>query len=157
MSLSGEDVQDILRIVDDMAVDRFHLRTGRFELSLRRSDDGTWTQSTFTSAEPHLIDERPAPDGGAAREEQPAREGLSEVRTPLPGVFYRAPKPGAPPFVASGDKVTETTVVGIVETMKLMNSVSAGVAGTVVDIRLADGEFAEQGAVLMFIDTGAAA
>lgn len=157
MSLTGEDVQDILRIIDSMEVDRLHLRTGRFELSLRRGDDGGWTQSARTTAEPVLVDggEAPAAGGVAAPEKQPeaVREGLTGVRTPLPGAFYRAPKPGAPSFVELGDEVTETTVVGIVETMKLMNSVYAGASGRVAEIPLGDGEFAEQGTVLMFIDT----
>lgn len=159
MNLTGEDVQDILRIIDGMEVDRLHLRTGRFELSLRRDDDGEWTQSARTTAEPVLVDgrETPVAQGAAAAEKQtePAREGLTEVRTPLPGAFYRAPKPGAAPFVEIGDEVTETTVVAIVETMKLMNSVYAGASGTVAVIPFGDGEFAEQGAVLMFIDTQA--
>ncbi|WP_327743391.1 acetyl-CoA carboxylase biotin carboxyl carrier protein subunit [Streptomyces europaeiscabiei] len=159
MNLTGEDVQDILRIIDGMEVDRLHLRTGRFELSLRRDDDGEWTQSTRTTAEPLLVDDREAPaaHGVAAPEQQTEqdREGLTEVRTPLPGAFYRSPKPGAAPFVELGDEVTETTVVGIVETMKLMNSVYAGAVGTVAEIALGDGGFAEQGAVLMFIDTRA--
>lgn len=162
MNLTGEDVQDILRIIDGMEVDRLHLRTGRFELSLCRGGDGAWTQSTRTTAEPVVIEgraqrDRPGQHGDAAAREHeaPARAGLTEVRTPLPGAFYRSPKPGAPPFVEVGDEVMETTVVGIVETMKLMNSVYAGAAGTVVDICLADGDFVEQGAVLMFVDTSA--
>ncbi|MFG2131838.1 acetyl-CoA carboxylase biotin carboxyl carrier protein [Streptomyces sp. NPDC048751] len=159
MNLTGEDVRDILRIIDGMEVDRLHLRTGRFELSLRRGDDGAWTQSSRTTAEAVLVDDgrARAERGGAAPEQQqaPAREGLTEVRTPLPGAFYRAPKPGAPPFVEIGDEVTETTVVGIVETMKLMNSVYAGASGTVADICLRDGEFAEQSGVLMLVDTRA--
>lgn len=162
MSITGEDVQDILRIIDGMQVDRLHLRTGRFELSLRRGEDGEWTQSTRITAEPLLVDQ-PEPrqqsvqDDGAASEGRaaPAREGLAEVRTPLPGAFYRAPKPGAPPFVEIGDEVTATTVVGIVETMKLMNSVYAGVSGTVAETCVNDGAFVEQGAVLMFIATQA--
>ncbi|MET9849766.1 acetyl-CoA carboxylase biotin carboxyl carrier protein [Streptomyces ossamyceticus] len=157
MNLTGEDVQDILRIIDGMEVDRLHLRTARFELSLCRGDDGAWTQSARTTAEPVLVDDRevPAVQGVAAADKQtePARAGLAGVRTPLPGAFYRAPKPGAAPFVEIGDEVTETTVVGIVETMKLMNSVYAEASGTVAEIVLGDGEFAEQGAVLMFIDT----
>jgi acetyl-CoA carboxylase biotin carboxyl carrier protein len=157
VNLTGEDVQDILRIIDGMDVDRLHLRTGRFELSLCRGGDGEWTQSARTTAEPVLVDghEVPAVQGVAAADKQtePAREGLTGVRTPLPGAFYRAPKPGAAPFVEIGDEVTETTVVGIVETMKLMNSVYAEASGTVAEIVVGDGEFAEQGAVLMFIDT----
>ncbi|WUR84334.1 acetyl-CoA carboxylase biotin carboxyl carrier protein subunit [Streptomyces phaeochromogenes] len=162
MSLTGEDVQDILRIIDDMDVDRLQLRTGRFELSLRRTNDGEWTQSARTTAEPVLVDratrEQPADGGGTPpdKQEVSTREGLTEVRTPLPGAFYRAPKPGAPPFVQIGDEVTETTVIGIVETMKLMNSVYAGVTGVVAEVALTDGDFVEQGAVLMHIDTTSA-
>ncbi|MEU1177096.1 biotin/lipoyl-containing protein [Streptomyces sp. NPDC005820] len=159
MNLTGEDVQDILRIIDGMEVDRLHLRTDRFELSLRRGDDGAWTQSARTTAEPVLDAGREAQAvrSGAAPQQRaaPAREGLTEVRTPLPGAFYRSPKPGAAPFVELGNPVTETTVVGIVETMKLMNSVYAGTSGTVAEICLRDGEFAEQGAVLLFVDTRA--
>ncbi|MEU9456214.1 biotin/lipoyl-containing protein [Streptomyces sp. NPDC048277] len=158
MNLTGEDVQDILRIIDGMEVDSLRLRTGRFELSLRRADDGAWTQSTRTTADPVLVDGRETQAVRTAASKPhaaPAREGLTEVRTPLPGAFYRSPKPGAAPFVEIGDQVTETTVVGIVETMKLMNSVYAGASGRVAEICLRDGEFAEQDAVLMFVDTRA--
>jgi acetyl-CoA carboxylase biotin carboxyl carrier protein len=78
-------------------------------------------------------------------------DGLVAVRTPLPGTFYRAPRPGAPPFVDVGSHVQPDTVVAIVETMKLMNSVSAGVTGTVAEILLANAEPAERDAVLMLV------
>jgi acetyl-CoA carboxylase biotin carboxyl carrier protein len=76
------------------------------------------------------------------------------VRAPLPGTFYRAPRPGAEPFVQVGSRVTADTVVGIVETMKLMNSVTAGADGTVAEICLGNAEFAAQGAALMQIRPG---
>ena len=74
-------------------------------------------------------------------------EGLVAVRPPLLGTFYRAPQPGAAPFVEVGDRVDEETVVGIVETMKMMTPVHAGVRGIVVEFRLGNGEFAEADAV----------
>ena len=80
-----------------------------------------------------------------------AGAGLVAVRAPLPGTFYRAPRPGAAPFVEVGSRVDPDTVVGIVETMKLMNSVSAGVAGTVAEICLGNGEFAANGTTLLRI------
>jgi acetyl-CoA carboxylase biotin carboxyl carrier protein len=76
---------------------------------------------------------------------------LVAVRAPLPGTFYRAPRPGAAPFVEVGSRVDRDTVVGIVETMKLMNSVSAGVDGTVAEICLANTEFAAHGTTLLRI------
>jgi acetyl-CoA carboxylase biotin carboxyl carrier protein len=77
---------------------------------------------------------------------------LVAVRAPLPGTFYRAPRPGAEPFVEAGSRVTAETVVCIVETMKLMNSVHAGVDGTVAEICLANAEFAANGTTLMRIE-----
>jgi acetyl-CoA carboxylase biotin carboxyl carrier protein len=76
---------------------------------------------------------------------------LVAVRAPLPGTFYRAPRPGAAPFVEMGSQVGADTVIGIVETMKLMNSVPAGVAGVVAEFCVANAEFAAQGAALLRI------
>ena len=77
--------------------------------------------------------------------------GVVAVRAPLPGTFYRAPRPGAAPFVEVGSQVGADTVIGIVETMKLMNSVPAGVAGVVAEFCVANAEFAAQGAALLRI------
>ena len=96
----------------------------------------------------------PAGEAGTAEPPAGAPEPdglLRAVRAPLPGTFYRAPMPGAPPFVDVGSRVEPDTVVGIVETMKLMNSVSAGARGTVEQIPLANAQFAERDAVLMWI------
>lgn len=89
--------------------------------------------------------------GEAGGQAGDAEVGLVAVRAPLPGTFYRAPRPGAAPFVEVGSRVNADTVIGIVETMKLMNSVSAGVAGAVAQICVANAEFAAQGATLLLI------
>ena len=74
---------------------------------------------------------------------------VHDVTSPLLGTFYRAPKPGAPPFVEVGAQVEEETVVAIIEVMKLMNTVRAGVRGTVTEILLGDGALAEYGETLL--------
>jgi acetyl-CoA carboxylase biotin carboxyl carrier protein len=93
----------------------------------------------------------PAAATPAGSEGEPEPDGLRAVRAPLPGTFYRAPMPGAPPFVEVGSRVEPDTVVGIVETMKLMNSVYAGARGTVAQILLANAQFAERDTALMWI------
>ena len=90
-------------------------------------------------------------DGGGGEERSGGGELLVAVRAPLPGTFYRAPRPGAAPFVEVGSRVGADTVIGIVETMKLMNSVPAGVAGVVAGFCVANAEFAAQGAALLRI------
>ncbi|MFO1402402.1 MAG: biotin/lipoyl-containing protein [Steroidobacteraceae bacterium] len=78
-----------------------------------------------------------------------ADPSTSEVSSPLLGTFYRAPKPGAPPFVDVGSLVEPDTVIAIVEVMKLMNTVRAGVHGTVSEILARDGELVEYGQALL--------
>jgi acetyl-CoA carboxylase biotin carboxyl carrier protein len=110
------------------------------------SHRGGYSRTDVTSLRPDMGE---AEVDGA--EEVEEAEGLVAVRAPLPGTFYRAPRPGSEPFVEVGSRVSEDTVVGIVETMKLMTSVPAGADGTVAEICLANAEPAAQGATLMRI------
>ena len=160
MDLTNEDVADILALLDSLPYDEFDLQTPRFRLTLRRSPDGGWTQESQVTADP--VQDAAAPviaaSGPAAGTGEAARDTggddgkLVAVAAPLPGTFYRAPRPGAAPFVEVGDAVSEDTVVAIVETMKLMNSVHAGARGRVAEIRLANAEQVAQGATLMLIE-----
>jgi acetyl-CoA carboxylase biotin carboxyl carrier protein len=72
----------------------------------------------------------------------------------LLGNFYAAPRPGDPPFVQPGDKVNEETVIGIIEVMKLMNPIRAGVTGTVVAILAENGTAVEEDQPLIRVATG---
>ena len=159
--LTNEDVADILALLDSLPYDEFDLETPRFRLTLRRTPGG-WTQSTQVRSAPEPLAARgnaSAPDEQAGTDEagqsgERAGQGDGElvgVRAPLPGTFYRAPRPGAAPFVEVGSRVGADTVIGIVETMKLMNSVPAGVAGVVAEFCVANAEFAAQGAALLRI------
>jgi len=158
VDLTGDDVQDILSLLEGLPFGELHLRTARFSLTLRRTPDGGWTQETQIRSEPTIAQAVPAAageaagaGGGAVPGAGAVPDGLRAVRAPLPGTFYRAPMPGAPPFVDTGSTVEPDTVVAIIETMKLMNSVCAGVRGTVAEILLADAQPAEQDAALMWI------
>jgi acetyl-CoA carboxylase biotin carboxyl carrier protein len=91
----------------------------------------------------------PAAPSLAATKVPSADPDVHDVTSPLLGTFYRAPKPGAPPFVEVGAQVEEETVVAIIEVMKLMNTVRAGVRGTVTEILLGDGALAEYGETLL--------
>jgi len=154
MDLTNEDVADVLALLDSLPYDELDLQTARFRLILRRTPGG-WTQSAESLSAPAVLSAPGAPGGASgppgAAPGADAGAGLVAVRAPLPGTFYRAPRPGAAPFVEVGSQVGADTVVGIVETMKLMNSVTAGVDGTVAEICLGNAEFAAHGATLLRI------
>jgi acetyl-CoA carboxylase biotin carboxyl carrier protein len=167
MDLTNDDVADILALLDSLPYDAFDLRTDRFHLTLRRTPGGGWTEESELLTEPTDVTPEAAETtgasgaGGAGQTDGNApggadeTEGLAAVVAPLPGTFYRAPRPGAPPFVSEGDAVGADTVVAIIETMKLMNSVPAGTAGRVARICLENGDFAPLGATLLLIEPDA--
>jgi acetyl-CoA carboxylase biotin carboxyl carrier protein len=163
MKFTNEDVQEILQLLDATKYDELHLETERFRLTLRRNrDGGDWSQETQVVSAPNLIKTSPvtAVTGDntatavAAKPRDPREVAWIDVRAHLPGTFYRAPKPGAPPFVEIGSSVEEDTVVGIIETMKLMNALYAQTRGEVVEICFENAQFAEKDSVLMRIKPG---
>jgi acetyl-CoA carboxylase biotin carboxyl carrier protein len=154
MSLSHKDVQDILRLLDDTDYIELTLETDNFTLTLKRSDDGEgWMQESKTDTGYRIQDTGIASLKSAEEKSEPApgEQGLLDVRAPIVGTFYRAPKPGADPFVEIGSQVSGNTVIAIIEVMKLMNSIPAGVVGEVVDILAGDAAFVEKGQLLMRI------
>lgn len=97
------------------------------------------------------------PVGQPATAEPSAAEELPPghvVESPSVGLFWRAPSPGAPPFVEVGQEVAEGDTLAIVEVMKLMNHVVAPVAGTVAAIVPGNGDSVEYGSPLVVIDPG---
>lgn len=79
-----------------------------------------------------------------------ARDAVT-VLAPSLGLFWRSPKPGAPPFVEIGDTVEPDSTVCIVEVMKLMNHVKAGSAGVVTAVHAGNGDMVEYGQPLLTI------
>ncbi len=142
MTLTAKDVAEIMRILEESSFDQLTLEMDGVKLSLQRG-----------SALPQLSNAPPVatPPNSLLqpRIKPPSEPGLLEIAAPLLGIFYVAPKPGEPPFVKSGSKVAEQTVVGIIEVMKLMHTVCAGVKGEVVEILVKNGAAVEYGQVLM--------
>lgn len=92
--------------------------------------------------------------GAATVESVPVDEGPPghAITAPLVGTFYRAPEPGAKPFIEEGGPIEANQHVAIVEAMKIMNRIESDVTGTVRTILVADGEMVEFGQTLMIVD-----
>ena len=160
MSLSHEDIQEILRLLDESPYDELTLQTDRFSLYLKRSEGAAgWSQEFQTlqssHGNPKLPDSMQPTDATGDKQEatEPAatEPGLEDIRAPIVGTFYRAPKPGAEPFVDIGFVVEEHSAIAIIEVMKLMNSIPAGMNGEIREILVEDAKFVEKGQLLMRI------
>jgi acetyl-CoA carboxylase biotin carboxyl carrier protein len=140
VELSEEDVREILRIIDESEVEELRIEVSGFSLHVRKK-----TTSTPAGGEPqHARSQAAAPDGGT-----------QIVEAPMLGTFYRSEAPGEPPLVALGDHLEPDSVVCLIEVMKLMNHVQAGVSGTVVDVLAEDGALVEFGQPLFAVTADA--
>ena len=150
MSLTGADIAEIAKLLDESHFTDLRLEMGSLKLRIRR-DGGRWSPALEEEEEPGqaapAADTEPPPALG--QEAGAARAGELDVPAPLLGNFYAAPRPGDPPFVQPGDKVDEETVIGIIEVMKLMNPIRADVVGTVVAILAENGTAVEEGQSLI--------
>ncbi len=135
MPLSEDDVREILRLIDESDVGELRIETERLSLHVLRGD-----------AAPASVEPRPP------RAEPADARGLVTIESPMIGTFYRAPEPGAPPFVEVGAAVEPETVVCIIEVMKMMNSIHAGVAGTIVEVCAENAQPVEYGAPLFRVE-----
>ena len=152
MSLTAADVAEIMRLLEQSTFDELTLEMEGIKLSLRRgvTAERVDVAAASTSSPATAV---PAAAVAPTQSFPPAAPGRSvaadpniqDVVAPLLGTFYRSPKPGASPFVEVGATVAEDTVVAIIEVMKLMNTVRAGVRGTVVEILPVDGALVEYG------------
>lgn len=170
--LKTEDISALLELLKDSGFDEFHVETDEFEVYIvrrgvasRKLGPASVASGSSVAPAPALpqaaasspatarASERTGPTaaGGAARTAVDTRP----IPAPLMGNFFRAPSPGAAPFVEVGQEVTAETTIGIIEVMKLMNQIPAGVSGVIEEILVEDGTLVEFGQAIMLVSSRA--
>ena len=150
MSLSDEDVREILKLIDESDLDELHIETENFVLHVSKGAGGDGASVTplmgVREASPTRTPERPEQAKGTET------DGAHTIDSPMLGTFYRAERPGADPFVDVGTEVQADTIVAIIEVMKMMNSVPAGIAGTIAEVCCDNAALVEYGQPLFRVD-----
>ena len=141
-ALRGERIRELVRIVQESGVGEIEIEDAGMRVSVRRAD------------EPGAV---PVPAAGGvavapAVDEITVTAETVRVESPMPGVFYRAPQPGAPPFVEVGDVVAAGQTLCVVEAMKLFNELTADLDGRVRAIHADNGQPVEFGTLLFELD-----
>jgi acetyl-CoA carboxylase biotin carboxyl carrier protein len=173
--LDAMDLESLIEAIDRSGISEFSLTTADGEVRISKSPaDGARPvavvqQQAAPASTPAAPAAQAAPaaevaaapitavdpvDGAAA----PGGTGSDhlEVRTPLLGIFYRTPQPGAPPFVEVGDRVEPDTTVAIIEAMKVFTAVAAGVSGVITEVLASDRKLVEFDQVLFRVAPDAA-
>ena len=130
-----KDLKDIKAIIDLMKendLSTFEMEKDGFRLKLQK---GLGDQPIVVSAAPGTGASAAASGPAAAPGEAAASApGLKDITSPMVGTFYRAGSPDSSPFVDVGTKVTEDTVVCIIEAMKVMNEIKAETNGVIAEV-----------------------
>ena len=158
MTLTYAEIAEIIKLIDASSCEEITLDVDGIRLSMRRGggpavaaapaaggEDGADEADAAPGTEPGPPAETPAADG------DPPADGLSEIRSPMVGTFYRAPSPTAPPFVEVGDEVGEDDPLCLIEVMKLYTTISATGPGRVAEIRVENGAMVGTDEVLFLI------
>lgn len=166
MLLNMDEIRELIHLLDETSLAEIRIEYEDVKLHLKKYH--TEGASASHRSDVHLVTGQASPpvsissqlsDGGqvatdaSAVVESPlaSDDGAFTMTSPMVGTFYRSPSPDDPVFVEVGSKVTEKSVLCIVEAMKLMNEIEAEVSGEVVEILAKSGDLVEYGQPLFKI------
>lgn len=143
-----------MTLMERKGIRSLFLKDGSYEIQLEREGSSPVQAPQFHASahhpQPIHHDIPPSLSPLAPHDGEKASPG-KHVTSPMVGTFYSSPTPDHPPFVKVGDAVAEDTVVCIIEAMKVMNEVKAGVSGTVAEVLVESGHPIEFGTKLFRI------
>jgi oxaloacetate decarboxylase alpha subunit len=142
----AERIRELVRIVQETGIGEVTIEESGMRVSVRRTDDRAPVEAAPEAAPLAPPDETEAPAV------VPSSNGLIRVEAPMVGTFYRAPQPGAPPFVEEGQVVGAGQTLCILEAMKLMNEVKADADGIVRSILVENAQPVEFGQLLFELE-----
>jgi len=132
----------------------FEIEDEKFKLRIRRNvaslpvvhaSPVVHAAPVHVAAPPPVVQTAPVETSPGAPAGDAVEPGIVFIKSPMVGTFYRTPSPESPPFVDVNSKVSETSVVCIIEAMKIMNEIQAEVKGTIVEVLLESGQPVEYG------------
>jgi acetyl-CoA carboxylase biotin carboxyl carrier protein len=149
-------IKDLVALMSRYNLSEIDLREGELRIRLRRGPRGQVSVVAPTVSAPVAMPAPTAtvPSAPASSGESSARSGkqLLEIKAPTPGTFYSASSPDAEPFVQVGARVTPSTVVCIIEAMKIFNEIQAECSGVITEVCIKNQQPVEFEQVLFKVD-----
>jgi len=143
------EIKELLEIIQDSTIDEFEMEKSGVKVKIKKSCVGTPLSEVPRQVLPAVAPVT-APEAGPAAEKE-EEEGIHLFRAPIVGTFYLTPKPDADPFVEVGSRVTQSTVLCIIEAMKIFNQIECDVSGEIVKVLVENGKPVEYGEPLFKI------
>lgn len=138
-------IKELVKIMEGNNIDTLELTEGDVKISLKKGNTGVNINSNLASSIPNIKTDVKLEENIVT---EVKTEAKAEIKSPMVGVFYKAPSPDAEPFVKVGSRVKKGDVLCIIEAMKLMNEIYAERDGVISEICLNDGDVAEYSQIL---------
>jgi acetyl-CoA carboxylase biotin carboxyl carrier protein len=163
--LKVEEIREIIKLIDESSIDEFSYETNGTTVKMKKNNETGVPAVTapvpnvsapVATQSEKLVNttENQAPtEAETLNNESESKDYDYEIVSPMVGTFYMAPTPESDPFVKNGSKVDPSTVVCIVEAMKLFNEIEAEVKGEIVEILADNGDLVEYGQPLFRVTT----
>lgn len=156
--LKIEELKELIQLIDGSSIDEFEYEMDNSKVILKKRKEVIVSQ---TAVQAPMVSPAQAVQSAAVQPTSPEsavntvdqREGLHEIASPMVGTFYAKPSPDKDNFVKVGNKISNSTVVCIIEAMKLFNELEADVTGEIVDVLVEDGQLVEYGQPLFLVKT----
>lgn len=162
--LKIEEIREIIKLIDQSSIDEFTYEGNNEKIKLKKKKEviveregqvSEQVSAPVLSTPPsdvQPIKNNPLPEiPNTENTTEEITSDLVEVVSPMVGTFYAASSPDAEDYVKVGSKVTETSIVCIVEAMKLFNEIEAETKGEIVEILVKDGQLVEYGQALFLV------
>ncbi len=146
-------VEALVALMADHDLSEIYLRDGEQHLRLRRGALGG--VQTVMAAPPVAAAAPAATPLLSVAEPAAPKKNLLDAKSEYVGTYYASPKPGEPPYIKIGDRITPNKPIGLLEAMKTFTEIQVNVTGVVVEILAENGQFIEHGTVLFRVDPAA--
>ena len=150
--MTHEEIKDLISFLDEKAsINRLKIKDKDFELEIKK-EDAPCANAVISTPAPACT---PTPSVNVVLSEKPATNKTAAgdtINSPMVGTFYKAPSPGASPFVSVGQAVRKGECVGIIEAMKIMNEIEAEFDCRIVKVLVDDGQPVEYGMAIYEVE-----
>lgn len=164
--LKIQELREIIRLIDQSSISEFSYEKDESKIKITKQAEVVANAVVTEVAAPQqvteaaVVQEKKEPVTKEVPKKQATTElveedddSLVEIVSPMVGTFYRKPSPESDPYVETGTKINDSSIVCIVEAMKLFNEIEAETSGEIVEILVGDGELVEYGQPLFKVKT----
>lgn len=157
--LKVQEIRELIKLIDESSIDEFEYENDGSKVVLKKNDV---QYAAAPQVQQPVVQEAPAkapqPEAKAPVKEEAKQEAaeqiddsLHKIESPMVGTFYARPNPDSDAYVNLGEKVSEESIVCIIEAMKLFNEIEAEVKGEIVEVLVEDGQLVEYGQPLFLV------